>query len=94
MGWLTYGATILQVGETKGSQPIQDQSSVLGADILNNPRNDVLYYGRSSNYPQRIQLSPDDGGHDVIDNFEFPCISMENLISIWNFTNTVTKNVK
>ena len=24
----------------------------------------------------------DDGGHDVIDNFEFPCNSMENLISI------------
>ena len=22
----------------------------------------------------------------VIDNFEFPCNSMENLISIWNFT--------
>ena len=35
--------------------PIQDHSSVLGADILNNPRNN--YYGRSSNYPQRIQLS-------------------------------------
>ena len=34
----------------------KDQSSVLGADILNNPRNN--YYGRSSNYPQRIQLSP------------------------------------
>ena len=42
--------------KTKGKQPIQDQSSVLGADILNNPRN--YYYGRSSNYPQRIQLSP------------------------------------
>ena len=40
----------------KGRQPIQDQSSVLGADSLNNPRN--IYYGRSSNYPQRIQLSP------------------------------------
>ena len=40
----------------KGRQPIQDQSSVLGADILNKPRNN--YYGRSSNYPQRIQLSP------------------------------------
>ena len=36
----------------------------------------------------------DDGGHDVIDNFEFPCNSMENLISIWNFTNTVIKDVK
>ena len=31
------------------------QWSVLGADILNNPRNN--YYGRSSNYSQRIQLS-------------------------------------
>ena len=41
---------------TKGMQPIQDQSSVLGADILNNPRNN--YYGRRSNYPQGIQLSP------------------------------------
>ena len=36
----------------------------------------------------------DDGGHDVIDNFEFPCNSMENLILIWNFTNTVIDNVK
>ena len=41
---------------TKGTQPtyIQDQSSVLDADILNNPRNN--YYGRSSNY--HIELSP------------------------------------
>ena len=36
----------------------------------------------------------DDGGHDIIDNFEFLCNSMENLISIWNFTNTVIENVK
>ena len=28
------------------------------------------------------QRQADDGGHDVIDNFEFPCNSMENLISI------------
>ena len=40
-----------------------------------------------------LELS-DDGGHDVIDNFEFPCNSMENLILIWNFTNTVINNVK
>ena len=41
----------------KGRQPcIQDQPSVMGADILNNPQNN--YYGRSSNYPERIQLSP------------------------------------
>ena len=40
------------------------------------------------------KFSADDGGHDVIDNFEFPCNLMESLISIWNFTNTVMKNVK
>ena len=39
-------------------------------------------------------VTADDGGHDVIDNFEFPCNSMENLISIWNFTDTVIKDVK
>ena len=39
-----------------GWQPIQDQSSVLGADILKDTRNN--YYGRSSKYPQHIQLSP------------------------------------
>ena len=46
-------------------------------------------------------LSPmpetDDGGHDVINNFEFPCNLMKNIIppiSIWNFANTVIKNVK
>ena len=33
-----------------------DKSSVLGADILNNPWND--YYGRSFNYSRLIQLSP------------------------------------
>ena len=37
---------------------------------------------------------PDDSGHDVIDNFEFQCNSMENLILVWNFTNTVINNVK
>ena len=36
-----------------------------------------------------------DGGHYVIDNFEFPCNSVKfSAISIWNFTNTVMKNVK
>ena len=40
----------------KGRKPIQDQSSVQGADILNNQLNN--YYGRSSNYPQRIQYGP------------------------------------
>ena len=43
---------------------------------------------------QQVPEYPDDGGHDVINNFEFPCNSMENLISIWKFTNTVIKNVK
>ena len=36
----------------------------------------------------------DDGEHDVINNFEFPCNSMKVQISIWNYTNTVMKNVK
>ena len=27
-------------------------------------------------------IDPDDGGHDVIDKFEFPCNSMEILTSI------------
>ena len=29
-----------------------------------------------------VHGEPDDGGHDVIDNFEFLCNSVENLISI------------
>ena len=29
-----------------------------------------------------VTFYADDGGHDIIDNFEFPCNSMENLISI------------
>ena len=36
----------------KGRQLIQDHSSMLGADILNNPRNN--YYGRRSKYSQFI----------------------------------------
>ena len=51
----------------KERQPIQDQSPVLCADILNNPRNNC--YGKSSNYPQRIQLSPK---HEL---GEFRCFS-------------------
>ena len=31
---------------------------------------------------ESVVVLPDDGGHDVIDNFEFPCNLMENLISI------------
>ena len=30
------------MGMTKGRHPIQDQSSVLGADILNSPRNKYI----------------------------------------------------
>ena len=33
--------------------------------------------------PPPLILYTDDGGHYVIDNFEFPC---KNLIPIWNFT--------
>ena len=40
-----------------------------------------------------LLTNTDDGAHGVIDNFEFSCNSVENLISIWNFTNTVKKNV-
>ena len=40
------------------------------------------------------QLGSDDVGHDVINNFEFLCSSVKNLISIQNLTNTVIKNVK
>ena len=50
---------LFPVGYVKGRQPIQDQSSVLGTGILNNPRSNLN--GRSSNYPnypQFIQLSP------------------------------------
>ena len=46
----------------------------------------------SSRY--NLMSKTNDGGHDVINNFEFPCNSMKNLISIWNFTNKVKKNVK
>ena len=45
-----FPAAYIHIGVTKGRQPIQDQWSVLGADILNNLRNN--YCGRSSNYPQ------------------------------------------
>ena len=36
----------------------------------------------------------DDGGHYVIDNFEFPFNSVKNLIPIWNFTNTFIQECK
>ena len=41
---------------TKRRQPIQDQLSVLGVDVLDNLGNNN--YGKSSNYSQHIQLSP------------------------------------
>ena len=47
--------------------------------------------------PLSLFYYTNDGGHYVIDNFEFPwraCNSVKNLISIWNFTNTFMKNVK
>ena len=33
-------------------------------------------------------------GHYVIDNFEFPCNSVKNLIPIWNFTNAFIQECK
>ena len=46
--------------------------------------------------PLSLFCYTNDGGHYVIDNFEFPwraCNSVKNQISIWNFTNTFMKNV-
>ena len=43
-----------------------------------------------SNCVGKIQMMVE---NDVISNFEFLCNSMENLISIWNFTYTVMKDV-
>ena len=40
-----------------------------------------------------ISVWSDNGGHDVIDKFEFPCNSLENLFLSWNFTNTVINNL-
>ena len=37
---------------------------------------------RWRNHNNKTMKISDDGGHDVIDNFEFLCNSMENLISI------------
>ena len=48
----------------------------------------------SNGAPLSLFYYTDDGGHYVIDNFEFPCNSVKNPISIWNVTNTVMKNVK
>ena len=35
-----------------------------------------------------------DGGHDVINSFEFPCNSMKNPISIWNYANKILRTIK
>ena len=48
----------------------------------------------SNGAPLSLFYYTDDGGHYVIDNFEFPCNSVKNLIPIWNFTNISFKNVK
>ena len=44
--------------------------------------------------PLSLFYYTDDGGHYVIDNFEFPCNSVKNLIPIWNFTNTFIQECK
>ena len=57
------------------------------------------FFSKNSIPPWYQMLRPlfyytDDGGHYVIDNFEFPCNSVKNLIPIWNFTNTFTQECK
>ena len=42
----------------------------------------------SNSAPLSLFYYTDDGGHNVIDNFELPCNSVKNLIPIWNFTNS------
>ena len=44
--------------------------------------------------PLSLFYYTDDGGHYVIDNFEFPCNSVKHLIPIWNFTNTFIQECK
>ena len=48
----------------------------------------------SNGAPLSLFYYTDDGGHYVIDNFEFPCNSVKNLIPIWNFTNTFIQECK
>ena len=48
----------------------------------------------SNGAPLSLFYYTDDGGHYVIDNFGFPCNSVKNLISIWNFTNTFIQDCK
>ena len=48
----------------------------------------------SNGAPLSLFYYTDDGGHNVIDNFGFPCNSVKNLIPIWNFTNTFIQDCK
>ena len=48
----------------------------------------------SNGAPLYLFYHTDDGGHYVIDNFEFPYNSVKNLIPIWNFTNTFIQECK
>ena len=48
----------------------------------------------SNGAPLSLFYHTDDGGHYVIDNFEFPNNSVKNLIPIWNFTNTFIQECK
>ena len=48
----------------------------------------------SNGAPLSLFYYTDDGGHYVIDNFEFPCNSVKHLIPIWNFTNTFIQECK
>ena len=48
----------------------------------------------SNGTPLSLFYYTDHGGHYVIDNFEFPCNSVKNVIPIWNFTNTFIQECK
>ena len=48
----------------------------------------------SNGAPLSLFYYTDDGGHNVIDNFELPCNSVKNLIPICNFTNTFIQECK
>ena len=59
----------------KGRQPIQDQSSVLGADILNNPRNN--YYGKAKKNKSYVSKLPR--------AFVFQCAFDSAKFKVWIF---------
>ena len=48
----------------------------------------------SNGAPLFLFYYTDDGGHYVIDKFEFPCNPVKNLIPIWNFNNTFIQECK